>query len=300
MSLRVAYIPEHFSTPLFFAIEKKFFGFDIELVPVIEGSGRLINLLNTDQVDIAIGLTEAFVADIGKGRSEETYKIVDTYVQSPLCWAISTGAKRDELTKASDLKGKKIGVSRIGSGSYVMSFVLGHQQEFPSPFYSDFPILSNFKNLRDSVNQKFSADDELTNSDAFMWEHFTTKKYYDNGEIKRIGEIYTPWPSWVITASKKTLKGDTITKFLSGLNKGIAHFNTHHEDAVKFISENLDYSAADAQEWLRTVKFNTELGEVPLDWENVVVNTSEVLKLAGVLNDDEDVIEKRLVEGVHK
>lgn len=300
-TLRVAYVPEHFSTPLFFAINHGLFdGIKIKLTPVIEGTGRLIALLNSDSVDIAIGLTEAFVADIAKGRQEEKYKIVDTYVKSPLCWAISTGIDRKDIQSADDLKGKKIGVSRIGSGSYVMSFVLAHQRNFPQPFYSEFPILSNFKNLRDSVNLKFKEGDDLSNSDAFMWEHFTSKKYYDNKEIKRIGEIYTPWPSWVITATNKTLENpDVIKKFISGLNKGIAHFEKNKEEAVEFISENLDYSKEDAREWLKTVKFNEEVGVAPIDWDNLIHKTSALLKLAGVLQDDDAATEKALKNGVY-
>jgi hypothetical protein len=294
-TLRVAYIPEHFSTPLFLAIEEKFFDFEIKLVPVIEGSGRLINLLNADEVDIAIGLTEAFIADIGKNEST-TYKIIDTFVKSALCWAISTGAKRD-INTAEELRGKRIGVSRIGSGSYVMSYVLGLELKFPPPFYEKFPILSNFKNLRDSVNLVEGVEP----SDAFMWEYFTSKKYYDNHEIKQIGEIYTPWPSWVITANKKLLENDQdiVDGFLSGLKKGIEVFKSDHARDIKFISENLDYSKEDATLWMKTVEFNDNLGS-GLDWDRVVKKTRGVLKLAGVLVDEEDVIEKRLEVGVSK
>ena len=40
--------------------------------------------------------------------------MVGTYVETPLCWAISTGAGREDVSGVEDLKGKKIGVSRIG------------------------------------------------------------------------------------------------------------------------------------------------------------------------------------------
>ncbi|KAK6453790.1 uncharacterized protein RJT20DRAFT_63350 [Scheffersomyces xylosifermentans] len=300
--LRVAYIPEHFSTPLFFAEQQgyyKSYGLEIEWVKVIEGSGRLIKLLNENEVDIAIGLTEAFVADIAKGN--DSYKLIDTYVKSPLLWAISTGSKRGELTTAEQLQGKSIGVSRIGSGSYVMSFVLAHHLKFNKPF-SSFPILSNFKNLRDSVNQKFDSDNELQNSDAFMWEYFTSKKYYDNKEIKQIGEIYTPWPSWVINVTNKALTANkqAIKDFITSVNQGVAYYNKNVDEAVEYIGTNLDYSKEDAREWSKTVKFNDQLGEAELDWESVVTKTSEILKLAGVLSDEDTVISQRLQEGVVK
>jgi TRAP-type uncharacterized transport system substrate-binding protein len=39
---------------------------------------------------------------------------VGTYVESPLRWAISTGKERADINGVSDLKGKRVGVSRIG------------------------------------------------------------------------------------------------------------------------------------------------------------------------------------------
>ncbi|CAH2353115.1 hypothetical protein CLIB1423_09S03114 [[Candida] railenensis] len=301
MKLRVAYIPEHFSTPLFFAEQQKYFqdkGLEIEFVEVLEGTGRLIKLLNEKEVDVAIGLTEGFVADLGKGN--ETYKIVDTYVKSPLCWSISTGIDRADITNANDLQGKKISVSRIGSGSYIMSFVLGHQLNFPSPFFSGYPIRHNFKNLRDSVN--LVGEDSSEHSEAFMWEHFTSKKYYDNKEIKKIGEIYTPWPSWVVTVRKEILDShyDDVKNFVGSINKGIKYFQANNGEAVQHIATNLDYSEADATEWLKTVTFNDSIGEASLDWESVVKKTADILKIAGVLTDDEDVISQRLENGVIK
>ena len=71
MKLRVAYIPEHFLPPLFFAEQNGYYaehGLEIEFVQVLEGTGTLIKLLNDNQVDIALGLTEGSVADFGNGN----------------------------------------------------------------------------------------------------------------------------------------------------------------------------------------------------------------------------------------
>ncbi|ANB11265.1 hypothetical protein AWJ20_4068 [Sugiyamaella lignohabitans] len=73
---------------------------------------RMSNWTNSTQLDISIGLTEAFVAGIGKGS--DWYKIVGTYVSSPLNWAISTGAKRTDINTVEDIRGKTLGISRIG------------------------------------------------------------------------------------------------------------------------------------------------------------------------------------------
>lgn len=290
-TLRVAYIPEHFSTPLFLAEKHGFYNshdLKIEFVKVPEGSGRLIQLLNANEVDIAIGLTEAFIADIAKGN--QNVHILDTYVASPLLWAVSTGYDR-EISNVKDLI--KIGVSRIGSGSYIMSFVLANKLGI-SPF-SEFEVLSNFKNLRDSVNLK----DTVSLSDAFMWEYFTSKKYYDSKEIKQIDQIYTPWSSWVVAGSSDALK-KPLKSFIDAVGEGIDYFNDNLDEGIKYIYENLDYSEEDAKEWSKTVKFNADIGKVPLDWENIVVNTTNILKLAGVLTDADEVVSSRLLSNVSK
>ncbi|KAI5957153.1 hypothetical protein KGF54_000081 [Candida jiufengensis] len=300
MSLKVAYIPEHFSTPLFLAEKHGYYkekNLSIEFIPVPEGSGKLIKLLNSKEVDLAIGLTEAFIAEIGKGNDD--LKLLDTYVNSPLLWSVSTGNNRNELTNLQDLKNHKaVGISRIGSGSYVMSFVLAHSIGLDK--FEDFKVCSTFKNLRDSVNLIKSS--EFENSDFFMWEFFTSKKYYDNKEIKKIGEIYTPWPSWIIVGNSTSVieKKQDISNFISCINRGIKYFNDHLDESIEYIANNLDYSTEDAQNWTKTVEFNNKIGEVPLDWDKIVTNTTKVLKEAGVLKDDDSEIEERLDSNIYK
>lgn len=193
-------------------------------------------------------------------------------------WAISTGAKRPEITSVDSLKGGKIGVSRIGSGSYVMGFVLADQQGWLSQSeqpYSDAVVLNNFQTLRNAVNSG--------EADFFMWEHFTSKKFYDSGEIRRVGEIYTPWSSWKIVASTKLPGGASdarIKDLFSKLDQGVKHFNENPEEAVKYIYTNLEYSEEDAKEWMKTVRFPSSTAGVK---PKVVQNCVSILRKAGVL-----------------
>ncbi|KAB5531446.1 hypothetical protein GE09DRAFT_973723 [Coniochaeta sp. 2T2.1] len=281
--LRIGYVPEHFSTPIHFAA--KYFGLDAELVPFPSGTGHMITALRADEIDVGIGLTEGWVAGLGKEETEGDggYRIVGTYVETPLCWAISTGAKRPEITSVESLKGGKIGVSRIGSGSYVMGFVLADQQGWLSSSssgspYADTAVCNTFANLRKAVNDG--------TADFFMWEHFTSKRYYDSGEIRRVGEIYTPWSSWKIVASTKLTAGGRLDGRLNDLfeklDKGIGYFNEHHDEAVRYISTELDYSEEDAREWLKTVKFPKRTQGVKGE---VVELTVKTLQKAGVLTE---------------
>lgn len=275
--IRIGYIPEHFSTPIAFADKYGFYkkhGLEnYELIPYPSGSGHLIQSLKDGEIDIVVGLTEAFVRGIANGDSE--YKIVGEYVKSPLCWSISTGKQRDDLQTIEDLKKKgnnHIGVSRIGSGSYVMSFVLQLKEKFNEPF--EFKVLNNFKNLRDSVNNG--------TTDAFMWEYFTTKKYYDNNEIKKIGEIYTPWSSWVVTSSNKAEVQSVISSFLSATQEGISYYNKHKEESLDYILNNLDYNnRTDIEQWMARVEFSSNVAHV--NWDENVVETAKLLASAGVV-----------------
>jgi hypothetical protein len=199
-------------------------------------------------------------------------------------WAISTGSRRADIPSISSLRNSKIGVSRIGSGSYVMGFVLADQQGWLSsatstetkPPFENVP-LETFEKLRNGVND--------STADFFMWEHFTSKRYYDNGEIRRVGDIYTPWKSWLIVAStdilSKTASGDErLGDLFMKLDKGVEYFESHQDEAVQYISTSLDYSEEDAREWLKTVKFSK--GVKGVDGE-VVTKTVDILKKAGVL-----------------
>jgi hypothetical protein len=196
-------------------------------------------------------------------------------------WAISIGAKRN-IDNIENLRNGKIGVSRIGSGSYVMGFVLADQQGWlgqngtstATPF--EVVPLQTFEKLRVGVNDGAA--------DFFLWEHFTSKRYYDNGEIKRVGEIYTPWSSWKIVATSALVQGSTLDPRLEDLfeklNKGIAYFGTHQEEAVNYISTELDYSEEDAREWLKTVEFSKNVNGVDL---SVITKTIDTLRKADVI-----------------
>jgi len=306
-ALRIGYVPEHFSTPLYFA--KKHFGLDAELIPFPSGTGHMVTALRAGDIDVGIGLTEGWIAGLGKTEEGDGgYRLVGTYVETPLCgfdilqrrrvsrltttpgWAISTGKNRREIHSVDSLKGGKIGVSRIGSGSYVMGYVLADERDWllptvpvgpntdSAPPFSDFVVLNTFENLRNAVNSG--------EADFFMWEHFTSKRYYDSGEIRRVGEIYTPWSSWKIVASTTLFGQDDaldprVEDLFEELNKGIKHFNENQDEAVEYISTALDYSAEDAREWLKTVRFPDRTQGVD---QSVVDKTVSALRKAGVLS----------------
>lgn len=95
--LRIGYVPEHFSTPLYFA--QKHFGLDAKLVPFPSGTGHMITALRGNEIDIGIGLTEGWIAGLGKSDVEGDggYRLVGTYVETPLCMSSAHLSHIDQL-----------------------------------------------------------------------------------------------------------------------------------------------------------------------------------------------------------
>jgi hypothetical protein len=83
--LRIGFVPEHFSTPLYFA--QQHFGLDATLVPFPSGTGHMVTAIRAGEIDVGIGLTEGWIAGLGKDGIEGDggYRLVGTYVDTPLC-----------------------------------------------------------------------------------------------------------------------------------------------------------------------------------------------------------------------
>jgi hypothetical protein len=167
------------------------------------------------------------------------------------------------------------------SGSYVMAYVLADQHNWLSSSSGDskkeepFSVVpsGDFAALRKAVRQ------QPTTADFFMWEHFTTKAYWDNGELKRIGEIYTPWPSWMVAARDPS---DTaVASLLEKLNEGVKYYLEKEDEAVSHITSTMEYSKDDAKEWMGTVKFAQKVKGVKT---GVVDDVVKILRKAGVLD----------------
>lgn len=291
--LRIGFVPEHYLLPLHLASRASLFPYPVDLVPCPSGTGQMITLLREDKLDLAIGLTEGWVAGLltPQGQKEKGYSIVGSWVENPLRWSIVTGKDReglksvkDLLTAGKDLGKVKVGVSRMGSGSQVMAVVLAQREGWNVDQQVSFEILGPFKELRDGVNQ--------SKADFFMWEHFTTKGYWEGEqkELKWLGEIYTPWPSWCVVASQKrfpTPAGDeTLQSFFEAADQGKEMFLKQQDECVRLLgSRELGcyYDEADAREWLKGAKFFNQTKGIDASMVDEVI---KVLQGAGVLGTD--------------
>jgi hypothetical protein len=287
--LRIGYVPEHYLLPLHLA--KSHFPFPVELIPFPSGTGHMITSLRSDSIDLAIGLTEGWVAGLltSQGQKEKGYSIVGSWVKNPLRWAIVTGKNRSDINSVTDLRQhRRVGVSRMGSGSHVMAFVLAQREGWfsSSPHSNEekLPtvILGPFKELRDGVTSN--------KADFFMWEHFTTKPFFhgEDTPLKNIGEIYTPWPSWHIAASSKTFpdpaKDEKLQQVFKAFDRGVEEFRNNPDEGVRLLGTGelgCHYTEEDARDWLKAVEFTEATKGVDVAMMESVV---KVLQGAGVIN----------------
>jgi len=201
-------------------------------------------MLRDGDTDIAVILTEGIVKDINAGNPS---KIVQIYVESPLIWGIHVDAKSD-FHSVSQLKNKRVAISRLGSGSQLMAFVNAKNQNWNS---DNLPF--------EIVNTIDGAVESLTNgaSDYFMWEKFMTKPLVDKGIFRKVGECPTPWPCFVIAVREEVLKNEVkiISKILEIINLQTSKFKLIHKiDAI--LASTFNQKIEDIQEWLSLTEWS--------------------------------------------
>ncbi len=194
--IKIGGVPEHFNFPWHKAIEqKKFISQNIKLTwqDFYGGSGELIKALANDDINIAVMLTESAIQAIEK---DYPFQILQKFVDTPLMWGIHV-AENSSYTDVEQLKGTKAAISRLGSGSHLMAFVHAKQQNW------DLKNLAfeNVKNLNGAL--KALPKDQ---AQYFLWEHFTTKPYVDTKIFRRLGDIPTPWPCFVLVAKEEFIQ----------------------------------------------------------------------------------------------
>lgn len=252
-TLRVAGVPEHFNAPFHLASERGLYqeqGVNFEWAMTPEGTGAMAQALEDGTVDLAVMLSEGAVARAASGAA---FKVVGTYVQSPLRWGIHV-RKGSDLRSIADLKGKTFGVSRMLSGSHLMAHVLAHQQGWN--IAADAPV--KIVNSLDGARAAMSTGE----IDVWLWEKFTTKHLVDQGEWDIIGEIPTPWPCFSFCASDKALveKGHEIRAVVEATKRVSDEFKSNsHGSTVSYVSENHQVSLDDASEWLSGTEWACDL-----------------------------------------
>ena len=246
-TIKIAGVPEHFNLPWHMCIENGEFeevGINLEWTDVPEGTGKMCQMLRDGETDMAVILTEGIVKDINAGNDS---KIVQVYVQSPLIWGIHVDANSN-YKELADLKDKKPAISRMGSGSHLMSIVNAQNQNWDTSTLQ-FEI----------VNTIDGAVEALSNgkADYFMWERFMTKPLVDNGIFRRIADCPTPWPCFVIAVRNEVLEKhpNTIAQILEIINMTTEEFKMI-PSIDRTLASKYNQKIEDIQEWLSLTQWS--------------------------------------------
>lgn len=246
-TIKIAGVPEHFNLPWHMCIEDGEFeevGINLEWTDVPEGTGKMCQMLRDGETDIAVILTEGIVKDINAGNDS---KIVQVYVQSPLIWGIHVDAKSN-YKELADLKYKKPAISRLGSGSHLMSIVNANNQNWDTSTLQ-FEIVNTIDGAVEALS--------TAKADYFMWERFMTKPLVDNGTFRRIADCPTPWPCFVIAVRNEVLKKhpNTIAQILEIINMTTEEFKII-PSIDRTLASKYDQKIEDIQEWLALTQWS--------------------------------------------
>jgi len=242
-------VPEHFNLPWHMAIEEGAFeerGIDLIWTDIPEGTGRMCQMLEDKETDLAIILTEGLVKSITEGNPS---KIVQEFIATPLLWGIHVGAK-SKFKAIEELSRAKAAISRLGSGSHLMAYVNAKNESWEIDNLQ-FEIINNLEGAVNALTHGIA--------DYFLWEHFTTKPIVDKGVFRRLGDCPTPWPCFVIAATDGFIAENpsTLKHILEIINLYTSEFK-NIPSIDKTLANRYRQQVTDIQEWLSLTRWSQE------------------------------------------
>ncbi|PKQ70359.1 substrate-binding domain-containing protein [Raineya orbicola] len=249
IELRIGGVPEHFNLPWRLAIEAGLFEKENIFLRWIDhagGTGSMTKALREKELDLAICLTEGIVADIVAGNGA---KIVKIYVKSPLTWGLYV-KNHSLFRKIADLENKRIGISRLGSGSHLMAYVKARDLGWDTE-KMQFVALKNLEGIRAGIAQN--------QADWFMWEKVMTQPYVDSGELRLIDTCVTPWSCFVLV-----VRNDILQKCLPCIQKIAQIINNYVQDfkqrphIIELLAERYQIDLEDTAHWLHQTHWATD------------------------------------------
>ena len=157
-TLRVCGVPEHFNLPWTLGVKKRVFDgvANVRWTAVPGGTGAMVSAVAEGHQDVALALTEGIVAAAIASRDGPTpLCYAGSYVTSPLCWMVVCASGREDApaslaelgARARDGECIRVSVSRLGSGSHIMAYLLAMREGWPLRNLT-FVKNENFRNMR--------------------------------------------------------------------------------------------------------------------------------------------------------
>lgn len=244
--LRIGGVPEHFNLPWQLALESGAFraaGVNVDFVECPGGTGQMTAAMRDGELDAALVLTEGAIAD---ALNHDRNRLCGVWVASPLVWGIHV-ARSSAVRRIGEMRGKRIAISRYGSGSHLI------------------PIVDAAARGWDTDDMRFVVIDDLDgarralangNADVFFWERHMTQPLVDAGEFRRLGVREVPWPAFVLSARRDVLsrRADALREALSVAQREAGNFR-RRASTPALIAATFDIRLPDVTRWLAHVRW---------------------------------------------
>jgi len=259
--LKIGGVPEHFNLPWRLAIEEgrmREIGLDLHWSDMSGGTGQMIRGLETGSIDIAVLLTEGITKSILQGLDA---KILQVYVNSPLSWGIHVPYK-STIQREADLENQTFAISREGSGSHLMAYVMADEQKWKLDSLK-------FNIIGDIYGGLWAL--EHNEAQAFLWEKYTTFPFVEQQKCRWIGDVVTPWPCFVIAVRTEVAEqyGDLLRQMCKVVNEKAIEVK-EGIDSVEIISWRYNLRSDQVEKWLTETDWNYNGIEYPLAFEKTV------------------------------
>jgi ABC-type nitrate/sulfonate/bicarbonate transport system substrate-binding protein len=274
IGLKIGGVPEHFNLPWRLAIEEgklSDIGLNLHWSDMSGGTGQMIRGLETGSLDIAVLLTEGITRSILQGLNA---KILSVYVVSPLSWGIHVPVA-SAIHQTADLEAQTFAISRFGSGSHLMAYVLADQQNWQLDALK-------FNVIGDVYGGLWALEHQ--EAQAFLWEKYTTFPFVEQQKCRYIGDVVTPWPCFVIAVRTEIAEkhADLLHQMCSVVNQRALEVK-NDPDTAEIISWRYNLRMDQVQKWLQETDWNYKGIAYPLAFEK----TTHYLKKLNLLTEEE-------------
>ncbi len=274
VGLKIGGVPEHFNLPWKLAIEEGKFldmGLQLHWSDMTGGTGQMIRGLETGSIDVAVLLTEGITKAILQGLNA---KILGVYVVSPLNWGIHVPVT-STIQNASDVDNQTFAISRYGSGSHLMAYVMADEQGW------DISKMK-FNVIGDIYGGLWAL--EHNEAQAFLWERYTTHPFVEQGKCRYVGDVVKPWPCFVIAVRNEVAEqySDLLHEMFQVVNEKALEVKNNPESA-EMIAWRYNLKLDQVKSWLAETDWNYQGKEYPDAFET----TTHYLKKLNLLSEDE-------------
>lgn len=271
---KIGGVPEHFNLPWKEGMEDGAFraeNIQLHWEDISGGTGQMLRGLENKSLDVAVLLTEGITKAILQGLDAT---ILQIYVTSSLHWGIHVPFKGGAKS-ISELEDGTFAISREGSGSHLMSYVLADQQGWDTNKLK-------FNIIGDVYGGLWALENH--EAQAFLWEKYTTRPHVEQEKCNYIGDVVTPWPCFCIAVRNEVLKenSDALQAMCKIVNQKAKELKNHPE-AVETISWRYGLKSKDVQNWLNETNWNYSGAE---DLESFEKTVDYLCKL-GLVNQQE-------------